>query len=667
MNALFLPSSISEPPKEKEEEFRFFLLEEEPVLHRDFQQRAKKAVQAAVLDAVDEQKQSASGECFQRCNACCEYDPFKSPKPSKFTPELKVASTQGLKMMKKLFSPALPRVLRDLWVYVEIAVTFYQFILAVVTLSLENNQAFNITYLVLSSINAALALLDGFIYFIQLGSCVQCFRYCYSKYRRGKVANAEKEEEEEEEEESSKKRSWWKMSPKRQHQVGEWLELVRSIATELLLYPLLICDLFDFIVGGSLRRETSADQINFSLFVVGGFYLVVSVYFIRMFMVTGSVINLLRIPINASKSRKSYLRLIVWFAVHVLTQVFASAVIIVTVAVKINDENSVERCPSINGTMPICASPFLIYDAVVGGIIPLFGVASFFIINAYQMRQLSAGLWIDMISLLQSESFADLVFQGKGVKVAKTKAKNFVQQIELHDVKKQYKAWRSSPVWASIVYPFKIPIIAALGIVYELLLASFLTTIFLGQDIDDLGTAALVWYLVAVAVLVMANLPLILFATLWLLMALAMLLLVILFPVYILLYALLYVPVGAFFGCLFYCSSLYSELGVFQRPVRVLTRLRETVRGHTLKPNQEVKNIEKEGTSLQSNTVAAAASEPVSSHIDLEPIKLAEPLQIDLEPMKLTEPSHIDLAPVKLTELHDVDIGDLITIEFQNA
>ena len=601
-------------------------------------------MQAAVLDAVDEQKQSASGECFQRCSGCCEYDPFKSPKPSKFTPQLKAASTQGLKMMKKLFSPALPRVLRDLWVYAEIAVTLYQFIVGLISLSLENNRAFNIFYLVLSTISVALALLDGFIYFIQLGSCVQCFRYCYSKYRRGKVTNAEKEEEEEEEEkeeESSKKRSWWKMSPKRQHQVGESLELVRSIATELLLYPLLICDLFEFIVGGSVRRESNADRLNFSLFIVGGFYLVISIYFIRLFMVSGSIINLLRIPINASKSRKSYIRLILWFAVHVLAQIFVSAVIIATIGVKINDENTIESCPSVNGTMSICASPFLIYDAVVGGIIPLFGVASFFIINAYQMRQLSAGLWIDMISLLQSESFADLVFQGKGVKVAKTKAKNFVQQIELHDVKKQYKAWRSSPVWASIVYPIKIPIIAALGIVYELLLASFLTTIFFGQD-NTVDTAALVWNSVVVAVIVIANLPLILFATLWLLMALAMVLLVILFPVYILLHALLlYVPVGAFLSCLVYCSSLSSELGVFQRPVRVLTRLRETIRGHGRKPKPEVKSIINGGTPVQHDTVVDE-SKSLPMHINPRP-----------ESINIAEPQ--------------LGNGDLVTIEFVDA
>ena len=229
--SLSLPLSSSELPEEEEEEFRFFLPEEEPVLHRDFQQRAKRAVQSAVLEAVGEQKPSVSGQCFQCCNTCCEYDPFKTPKPSKFTPQLKVASTQGLKVMKKLFSPALPRVLRDLWVYAEIAVTLYQFILALISLSLENNQAFNITYLVLSTISVALALLDGFIYFIQLGSCVQCFRYCYKKYRRGKLTKVEKEaeedveEEEEDEEEREKRRSWWKLSPKRQQQVGEWLEL----------------------------------------------------------------------------------------------------------------------------------------------------------------------------------------------------------------------------------------------------------------------------------------------------------------------------------------------------------------------------------------------------------------------------------------------------------
>jgi len=356
-------------------------------------------------------------------------------------------------------------------------------------------------------------------------------------------------------------------------------------------------------------------------------------------MVIGSVINLVRIPINPSKSRKSYLRLIVWFAVHVLAQVFASAVIIVTVAIKINDENSVERCPSINGT--ICASPFLIYDAVVGGIIPLFGVASFFVVNFYQMRQLYAGLWIDMVSLLQSESFADLVFQGEGVKAAKSKAKNFVIDIELHDLKKQYKTWRNSPTWASIIYPFKVPIIAALGILYELLLASFLTTIFLGQDLDDLDTAVLVWYSVVVAVLVIVNFPIILFATTWLLMALAMLLLAILLPVYVLLQLLLlYISVGTFFGCLVYCRSFSSE---FQKPVRHLTHLRETIRGNRQMPMEKVKIIEKEETVLKCDT-NGVVSESV--------------------------PSHINPVPMKLTELHEVGIGDLITIEFtdtQNA
>ena len=156
---------------------------------------------------------------------------------------------------------------------------------------------------------------------------------------------------------------------------------------------------------------------------------------------------------------------------------------------------------------------------------------------------MSAGLWIDMVSLLQSESFADLVFQGEGIKAAKSKAMNFVKDIEFHDLKKQYKAWQNSAVWDSIVYPLKIPIVAALGILYELLLASFLTTIFLGQDIDDLDTAVLVWYSVVVAVLVIVNLPIIMFATTWLLMALAMLLLAILLSVYVLLQLLLlYIP-----------------------------------------------------------------------------------------------------------------------------
>ena len=243
------------------------------------------------------------------------------------------------------------------------------------------------------------------------------------------------------------------------------------------------------------------------------------------------------------------------------------------------------------------------------------------------MKQVSAGLWIDMVSLLQSESFADLVFQGEGIKAAKSKAMNFVKDIEFHDLKKQYKAWQNSAVWDSIVYPLKIPIIAALGILYELLLASFLTTIFLGQDLDDLDTAVLVWYSVVVAVLVIVNLPIIMFATTWLLMALAMFLFAILLPVYVLLQLLLYIPLGTLFGCLVYCRNVSSEFSVVQKPVGHLTNLRETIRGNRQTPKEKSKIIEMQETVSKRDT-------------------------------------NINPVPIELTELNEVGTDDLITIEF---
>ena len=82
---------------------------------------------------------------------------------------------------------------------------------------------------------------------------------------------------------------------------------------------------------------------------------------------------------------------------------------------------------------------------------------------------------------------------------------------------------------------------------------------------------------------------------------------------------------------------------MFQKPVRHLTHLRETIRGNRQMPMEKVKIIEKEETVLKCDT-SGAVSESV--------------------------PSHINPVPMKLTELHEVGIGDLITIEFtdtQNA
>ena len=89
------------------------------------------------------------------------------------------ASLQGWNMMKSIFFPALPPIVQDLWVYLELLVSIVAFALGLLdTFPISESHAYNYFYFGLATIGMILALIDGFIYFFQLGSCARCIRDC---------------------------------------------------------------------------------------------------------------------------------------------------------------------------------------------------------------------------------------------------------------------------------------------------------------------------------------------------------------------------------------------------------------------------------------------------------------------------------------------------------
>jgi hypothetical protein len=65
------------------------------------------------------------------------------------------------------------------------------------------------------------------------------------------------------------------MSDKWKERFDTWFELVRTILSELLLYPLIMFDMFSFITDAMYDVTKTNDPGNaqdFSFFVVGSFY-----------------------------------------------------------------------------------------------------------------------------------------------------------------------------------------------------------------------------------------------------------------------------------------------------------------------------------------------------------------------------------------------------------
>ena len=536
-------------------EFKFFSPEVEPVLHPNYEKRAQRAVKFAVREnnSIIDRDKCCTG-CERCLTGCCYYEVGVSKKAHipNLTPEMKFASNQGLSMIQKVLFPAIPKFLTDILVLAELGITVTQFVLSLISISIENNRAYNVAYIIIASIALILALLDAFIYFIQLGSCAAIFRHCYSMYNksRGKVIESLEQKKHE-------KSCCQCLNPKVKRWLAQSFELLRTIVSEFFIYPLVILDLFDLIVGGTYLRQTMADRINFSLFVIGSAFLVLSVYFTRIFMVISAAVNIRRTPLDPSKSKSSMIDLVTQFCVHVILQVVAHIAIIVIIGAKIHQENP-DPCADLQSSCK-SVSPFLVYTIIIGGILPVYGIGVFFIINYYNLRVLSIGFWVNMLALLQSESFAVAVFSYKAIEESKVRAQHIIEKIKYEEVKNKLMSFESPPTWIRFLYPLRFPIFVAIAALYEFLLISFIGC--LAFDINQNGQVQFVLFekglssvfFVVGVLLIVANQHVLALVSMWILIVLAFIILLLLQPVIWITTALFYPTVATvifFIHCL---------------------------------------------------------------------------------------------------------------------
>ena len=569
-------------PVDPENEFRFLPPEEEPKLQEEFQTRAKKAITGVAMallsqlgegdeeererdeeeeEEEEEEKEEDVARCCDPCRDCFQSSkakvetvveaiqsnvpaPTKPSRPKEYisslTPQLKRASSMGFKMLKKVLFPAMPRFLQDLWVFLELAVTITSFILALVGFEVdENNRGFHIFYLVLSIISFVLALIDGYFYFIQTSYLTKCCSGCFAKVSCGSKSDETPSQEEvegdegndgeneQEEEKGEVKRRWWQLSDNMQEKLDTWFELIRNLLSELLLYPLLICDLFSFVfevgeLSGELEEDT-VSRVDFSLFIVGNIYLIISVYLMRVVIIIGTFFQIRRLPIlpSNSGSSMSYLVVLSRFCIHTIGQIVFHAVILIAISAKIHHENP--------GDMnSIRASPFLWISLVLGGMLPVCGTMIFFLTNYYWMREFSISFWLDIMSLLQGESFAEVVFGGEGTDVAKSKAQTLAEKSEFSIVKKEYKLYSNATIWIKSTYPLRLPLLVCIGVVYDFAMLAFLASLAFSTDPDTNEVTFVLFsntflttaFFLACVFLVIANFYVLLMINAWLLFVL---------------------------------------------------------------------------------------------------------------------------------------------------
>lgn len=452
-------------------------------MNKDYRSKVVKALKSVVHNPVSisgpEEKpetQPKKRRIFDCCLDCCSIDcscVYKSLPSSvkaqklNLTPELKFARLQGLKLSRNLIVPAMPNSIKIIWVILEIVITLAQFIFSIITVQFDTNFAFNIVYLTLASLSLLLALIDTAFYFSQF-KIVKRFFCCLCRRKNHNETSSKSSKEDDEDDENKKKN--WKTS------LQEWSELIRNFASELLLYPLIVCDLFELIVSGTYQLDSTVNQASFSFFIFGLFFLIISVYIARLLMIVLTIATLRRAPSDFSKTGKSYLNLITKFLIHVVFQVAVHIFIIVAIAIKIFQEN-----PTPSSTVEI--SPTLWIAILTGWLIPFIGTFMFFLTNYYWVEEFTMGIYLELMSLLQETSFSESVFSGKEtLNDVKSHCSTFFKEIKLIETKKAFSERAGIGTIVRLMYPLKSVIFYFAFPIYVGILVLFSTSLFLSVD-----------------------------------------------------------------------------------------------------------------------------------------------------------------------------------------
>ena len=392
------------------------------------------------------------------------------------------ASDIGTKMIPKVALPAAPKFFRDAWVLTELLLTVIMFLYAFVNTNYRINGLYNAIYITLSTLNLVLALVDSFYYFHELGSCMILIQRLQRRFRKKRHSDYESLEnttyesssgmeidEEDMEAISDRQCSCFKLcslSPKRKEQLNMWFELIRTIVSEALIYPLVVLDLF-----GVISDPTISDKVNFSFFLIGSFYLVLSVYIARVMV---SVLTLLTMKnlLSASQTGKQNVFFIVRFLFHSIGQIVVHLCCVLAVAIKIKQENDHN-----NGQYH--ASPILFVVIFGGWFIPILGIMTYFAINYFWAQQFSIGFFVELMSLLQEGDVIESLTLSKDevAAEAKERAKKILEKMEYKQVKKEYKELESTGRIKKLAYPIRLPVFITVSIVYNFILAGFFTSL----------------------------------------------------------------------------------------------------------------------------------------------------------------------------------------------
>ncbi len=384
------------------------------------------------------------------------------------TDTLRRGRAKGWSMLTKIIFPLVPDTARDVWVTGEIATAVLGLLLSIVTVALRPNEPFGIVHLALATFFSTLVLIDGIF---TLKDCTTC-KKCYNIYKGDYHGPREHD-------------PYFKCCTRT---CLSWSkngsDVIRVLASEMLLYPLVVCDIFKVITGRRFEEGgPHADRLGVVLLVLTTISLILYVYVARLLILVRTMKKVLAIRSPNYKLIANYYQLhqnhydfsvrksAFWYQfyllIHIFLQMITQLLLLIAIGAKIFSDNQ-NLFDDSSTDRSVHFSAFLWYMIVVGFITPLFGLLISIFVTYHWTQEFSIGLCLDIVSIWKMGGPDDFLHvkdnlgDRQGLKVSRI----IDRFLKIDELRVEFQELRQTHWCKKLVYPYTVPAVVITCFIY---------------------------------------------------------------------------------------------------------------------------------------------------------------------------------------------------------
>ena len=459
--------------------------------------------------------------CTCDCNDCCyqnrpapqtPYAPNITPPPAQatttvivvrrrklMTPVLLKGREKGINKLTKFIFPLVSDYFRIFWIIAEFLLAIIGLAFSCATFSTGSNASFNEFHLVLSVVSTVLAVLDTIFSLSPL--CKKRCKVCQSQETMSDKAAATSSQQ-----------------PCCLSCCETVSDIVRTLLTETILIPLMLCDIYEFVTGFPDLPNNPTNILGAVLFGIGLLQIVFYVYILRL----GILISIVRCilqgftpktkdlqeehhsEVNYIRSLKSSsLRFQVFFFIHITGQMIVQILMLVAIGRRIYLDNQHLYSPT-NSDDNFYPSTQFWYMSVAVTILPVCGYFTFFLVANFWAQEFPIAFFLNLVKQLKLPGEGDLFDFTKNAKCVADKQDKVFEFHHGNDLERHYTKLHNTNIITKLINPFKNPIIIIFSLLYTFAMMGFGYCAF-NDTLSVLGGWQ-IYYFVAMGITILANL-----------------------------------------------------------------------------------------------------------------------------------------------------------------